>query len=121
MKKIKSNNPIIIIILAIIMIVIFNIFSWINKDGYTINLNYNDMTDSTHTYKLYNSWTNAIFNINPIDSIKLEIDPNTKDYKYTPTNHNKSKIKFTQWMAICNYNKEYFDINHFKLVMFDGR
>jgi len=67
-------------------------------------------TNTYHEYVVYNSFFTGLTNRTPIDTIKVEIDPKTCDYKgfgyYKLNIYNKkySKIEFKAWQELVNNN-----------------
>ena len=92
-------------------------FNLLNGDGYYVNLHQADITDSTHTYKLYDTYIDSFLGINPISECTLNINPVTKEYEGLPLNNKaKSYSRFRQWMKICELDKNMFNLKSFLAI-----
>jgi hypothetical protein len=82
------------------------VFQIIQTQDMTVNLHMSDITDTHHTYKLYHSWTDAIFDINPIKECRIPIMPNG-NYPGNPTPN-----QFKQWKDVSSYNAGWFKVSN---------
>jgi len=87
------------------------------SDGNYINCHPEDMNDSTHTFKLYNSAVDMFTGNNPTDSVIIYLNKETGDYVNAPSNPNQSATRFRRWMSSCAANESLFTISEFNRVM----
>jgi len=85
------------------------LFSYVNQDGYFINIHSKDIHKTYHKYKIYNTWLNSILDIEPIDSLSLDINPETGDYIGANKDSKKSIKNFESWKNMCHFDKNLFN------------
>lgn len=75
---------------------------------YAINLHPEQITETHHTFRLYNSWLDAIRNVDYIAECKLGINPETGDYNVLTDNISYNRQLFRRWISACKVKPELF-------------
>ena len=104
--------------IAIALFLLMTVGNWAMGLDYHMNLHWKDMSDTVHTYKLYDHWIHSILDVNPIDSLNLYIDPETGDYYGANADPRKSKQNMQQWMYMCEHNPSEFTFSGFNKVQY---
>jgi len=76
-----------------------------NNMEYHVNLHASDITDTHHTYKIYDSWTDSMLGRNPIKSLSIPIMQNG-NYPGNP-----SKNEMRQWIICCESDINWFTLS----------
>ena len=99
----KTRLAIFVTVFILFMGTVFNI---LQSMDYTVNLHHSDITDTHHTYKLYNCWTDAMIGRNVVAECKIPIMSNG-NYPGNP-----SALKMKQWIAVSSYNPSWFKVSN---------
>lgn len=84
------------VFVSVFFLVVGIAFNGLQSIGYHINMS--SMTDSAHTFKMYNSWFDAMSGNNPVATCTIPVLANGN----YPTN--PSTKRFNQWINACKGN-----------------
>jgi len=94
------KNVIAGILVAFVMMI--GLVVTLSENGMHANLHSRDITATTHTYKLYDSFFDSFLGLDPIMSCSLDIQPNG-NYAGNPTTE-----EFRLWLNSCRFDTKRF-------------